>query len=156
MFFAGIFLMLKKQVDWIQPPTYKGAVVAEMPSITFEDMLATSRLQTEAQISDWTDIDRIDLRPGKSVAKVRAKSGWEIQIDTGTGDVLHVAYRRSDLIESIHDGSFFADWVKLYIFLPVGILLILMWGTGIYLFLLPRLRRKNKKPSVNDDRRPKI
>ena len=76
-------------------------------------MLATSRLQTEAQISDWTDIDRIDLRPGKSVAKVRAKSGWEIQIDTGTGDVLHVAYRRSDLIESIHDGSFFADRVKL-------------------------------------------
>ena len=138
--------MLKKQVDWIQPPTYKGAVVAEMPSITFEDMLATSRLQTEAQISDWTDIDRIDLRPGKSVAKVRAKSGWEIQIDTGTGGVLHVAYRRSDLIESIHDGSFFADWVKLYIFLPVGILLIIMWGTGIYLFLLPRMRRKKKKP----------
>ena len=151
MFFAGIFLMLKKEVAWIQPPTYKGAVVAEMPSITFEDMLATSRLQTEAQITGWTDIDRIDLRPGKSVAKIRAKSGWEIQIDTGTGDVLHVAYRRSDLIESIHDGSFFADWVKLFIFLPVGILLIVMWGTGIYLFLLPRMKRKKKKPSTKFD-----
>ncbi len=145
MFFAGIFLMLKKDIAWIQPPTYKGAVVAEMPSISFEDMLATSRLQSEAQITDWTDIDRIDLRPGKSVAKVRAKSGWEIQIDTGTGDVLNVAYRRSDLIESIHDGSFFSGWVKRYVFLPVGILLIIMWGTGIYLFLLPRLRRKKKK-----------
>ena len=53
-----------------------------------------------------------------------------------------MAYRRSDLIEQIHDGSFFSDAVKLYVFLPTGILLILMWGTGIYLFLLPRFRKK--------------
>ena len=34
--------------------------------------------------------------------------------------------RRSDLIESIHDGSYFGgDWTKLGLFLPAGIVLLL-------------------------------
>ena len=148
IFFAGIFLMLKKQVDWIQPPTASGIVSEQLPEITFETLLEAASQPPEAQIEVWSDIDRIDLRVGKGVAKVRANSGWEVQIDTATGDVLNVAYRRSDIIEQIHDGSYFSDAVKLYIFLPTGVLLILMWGTGLYLFLLPRLRKKkSKRPS---------
>jgi len=146
MFFAGIFLMLKKEIAWIQPKTEKGAYAYQLPSISYEDMLTASRLHPQAGVNDWSDIDRIDIRPDKGVAKIRANSGWEIQLDTASAEVLNVAYRRSDLIESIHDGSFFSDGVKLYIFLPVGILLIIMWGTGIYLFLLPRFRKKKKTP----------
>ena len=142
MFFAGIFLMLKKDVAWIQPPTIKGAVEDQLPQISFEQMLTTSRLIEEAQIDEWSDIDRIDVRTDKGIIKIRAKSGWEIQVDSSNGDVLNTAYRRSDLIESIHDGSFFASWTKRYIFLPTGILLIIMWGTGIYLFLLPRFKKR--------------
>jgi len=145
MFFAGIFLMLKKDVAWIQPPTAIGEVANEIPTVSFEQLVAASQDYQDVQINSWSDIDRIDIRPKKGIAKVRAKSGYEIQIDTATGDVLHVAYRRSDLIESIHDGSFFSDAVKRYIFLPTGILLIIMWGSGIYLFLLPRLRKKRKR-----------
>ena len=145
MFFAGIFLMLKKEIAWIQPPSQKGVIIEQIPSISYEQMLAASLLHPEAQISKWSDIDRIDIRVDKGIAKVRAKSGWEVQVDTETAEVLNVAYRRSDLIETIHDGSFFAGPVKLFIFLPTGILLILMWGTGIYLFLLPRFRKKKKK-----------
>ena len=145
MFFAGIFLMLKKEVAWIQPPTSKGAVINQSPAVNFEQILLAGQQAELAQISDWSDIDRIDIRPGKGVAKIRAKSGWEVQLDTETGEVLHIAYRRSDLIESIHDGSFFSDGVKLYIFLPTGLLLTIMWGTGIYLFLLPRLRKRRPR-----------
>lgn len=144
--FAGIFLMLKKEIDWIQPSTQSGVVAGEMPEIGFDQMLEAARAHPEAQITDWTDIDRIDLRVGKGVAKLQAHSGWEVQVDTRTGDVLNVAYRRSDVIEQIHDGSFFSDAVKLFVFLPTGVLLIIMWGTGLYLFLLPRFRKKKKKP----------
>ena len=144
MFFAGIFLMLKKEIAWIQPPSQRGVIAEQMPAISYEQMLSASQAYPDAQISTWSDIDRIDIRVDKGIAKIRAKSGWEVQLDTETADVLHVAYRRSDLIETIHDGSFFADFVKLYIFLPIGILLIIMWGTGIYLFLLPRFRKKKK------------
>ena len=139
---AGIFLMLKKEIAWIQPPTLSGIESGELPEISFDDMVMAARDHPEAQIESWTDIDRIDLRVGKGIAKLRGNSGWEVQVDTKTGDVLSVAYRRSDLIEQIHDGSFFSDTVKLYVFLPTGIFLILMWGTGIYLFLLPRFRKK--------------
>lgn len=145
MFFAGIFLMLKKDVAWIQPPTAIGETANQTPTVSFERIVELSGGYKEAQIKDWSDIDRIDIRPKKGIAKVRAKSGYEIQIDTATGQVLHVAYRRSDVIESIHDGSYFSDSVKRYIFLPTGILLIIMWGSGIYLFLLPRFRKKKSK-----------
>ncbi|MEL6686163.1 MAG: PepSY domain-containing protein [Pseudomonadota bacterium] len=143
--FAGIFLMLKKDVDWIQPPTTRGVVADQIPAISYEQMVAASRLHPEAGVMEWSDIDRIDLRTGRGIAKIQAKSGWEIQIDTNTGNVLNVAYRRSDIIESIHDGSFFSDRVKNYIFLPTGIVLIIMWGTGIYLFFLPQVKRRSKR-----------
>ena len=145
MLCAGIFQMLKKEVAWIQPPTASGIVSDQIPEISFDDMVMAARAHPEAQIEDWTDIDRIDLRVGKGIAKLRANSGWEVQVDTKTGDVLSVAYRRSDVIEQIHDGSFFSEPVTLYNILPTGILLVLMWGTGLYLFLLPRLRPKRKR-----------
>ena len=148
---AGIFLMLKKEISWIQPPTSRGVVSEQIPDISYQQILDTSRLHPEAGISQWSDISRIDLRPDKGIAKIQSISGWEIQIDTSTAAVLNVAYRRSDLIESIHDGSYFSRSIKLYVFLPTGILLLIMWGTGIYLFLLPRLQnrkrsRARKKP----------
>jgi hypothetical protein len=82
--------------------------------------------------------------------KVTAKNHWEIQIDTQTGAILQTAYRRSDIIESIHDGSFFSEGVKMWIFLPAGIVLLLLWLTGIYLFVLPLwVKRKRKIAKSN-------
>lgn len=124
------------------PPTQTGIASGDVPAISFTQMLEAAQSRPEAQISDWADIDRIDIRIGKGIAKLQANSGWEIQIDTSNGEVLSAAYRRSDLIEQIHDGSYFSGSVKLYIFLPTGVLLIIMWGSGVYLFLLPRIRRK--------------
>ena len=129
----------------IQPSTATGSVEGQVPSATFDQMLEAARQHPEAGIENWSDIDRIDLRVDRGIAKLRANSGWEVQVDTATAQVLEVAYRRSDVIETLHDGSFFADWVKLYIFLPTGILLIIMWGTGGYLFLLPRIAKARKK-----------
>ena len=141
---AGLFLMLKKEVDWIQPATARGSVEAQIPGASFEQMVEAARAHPEAGIEDWSDIDRIDLRIDRGIAKLRAKSGWEVQVDSATAEVLQVAYRRSDLIETIHDGSFFSDGVKYWIFLPTGVLLLVMWGTGIYLFLIPRMAKRRK------------
>ena len=71
------------------------------------------------------------------MVKVRSKNNWEIQIDTQSGTILQQAYRRSDIIESIHDGSWFHDKVKLWIFLPTGIVLFILWITGVYMLILP-------------------
>lgn len=141
---AGVLLMLKKEIAWIQPPTERG-VAAEGPMLSLEDLLAAATTADEAGFKTWNDIDRIDVRPGRGVAKFRGENHWEVQVDTSTGEVLHVAFRRSDIIESIHDGSFFASWTKLFLFLPAGIVLFGLWGTGLYLFALPHLKKWQKQ-----------
>lgn len=138
-----MILLLKKESSWIQPPTQSGN--AKELQISFDTILQVSKDVPEAEIHDWDDIVRLDVRPSKGMLKVRATNGWEIQIDTKTGKVLQVAYRRTDLIESLHDGSFFHDKAKLWLFLPSAIVLLGLWLTGIYLFLLPSLTRKKRR-----------
>jgi hypothetical protein len=77
------------------------------------------------------------------------RNGWEIQVDLGTGKVLQSGYRRSDLLESIHDGSCFGDDVaKLGVFLPAGIVLLVTWASGIWMFVFPFIaKRRVRKPS---------
>ena len=144
---TGVLLLVKKEFDWIQPPTIKGD--QKGIGIGFDQVLAVARTIPEAQIDTWSDIDRLDVRPGKGMLKVRAENRWEIQLDANTGAVLQVAYRRSDLIESIHDGTFFSEHAKLWVFLPSALVLIGLWITGMVLFFHPYLAKARKRRSVN-------
>ncbi len=93
----------------------------------------------------WKDVDRLDVRPGQGVIKVQCKNRWEVQVDAASGEVLQVEYRRSDLIESLHDGSFFSDPAKLWVFLPCAVVVLGLWVTGVYLFCLPWAVRWSRK-----------
>ena len=139
---SGIALQMKKESAYIQPPTQRG--VGTEPAIGFERILEVVKTVPEAGIESWDDIDRLDVRPGKGVVKVRCKNCYEVQIDAATGEILQVAVRRSDLIESIHDGTYFHDHFKLWVFLPAGIVLALLVITGLHLFLLPYLARRKR------------
>ncbi len=143
---SGIFLQTKKQFEWIQPPELRGA--GKTPAISLPQILEISKTVAEAEIKTWDDINRLDVRPSRGMLKVRANNNWEIQIDTETGAVLQTAYRRSDIIESIHDGSFLHDAVKTWIFLPSGIILLILWLTGMYLFILPIWTRRRRRKTV--------
>lgn len=145
---TGVLLLLKKDISWIQPPTQRGST--KELGIDFEQVLAIAKTVPEAGIEAWDDIYRLDVRPSKGMLKVRANNRWEIQLDAANGEVLQVAYRRSDLIESLHDGSFFHDKVKLFVFLPSAVVLFLLWVTGIYLFVLPHLPRRNGRRAATD------
>ncbi len=141
---TGLLLQLKKDVAWIQPQSQSG--VASIPTLTFDQILEITKTVPEAEVNSWEDIDRLDVRPDKGMVKVRAVNHWEIQIDTQTGDILQVEYRRSDIIEALHDGSWFADAAKYWIFLPAGIIVLVLWITGIYMYFIPALnRRRNAK-----------
>lgn len=146
---AGLFLMLKKDVDWIQPPTQRSAIeVTGPPDISLAELYAAAAAIEELEITAWDQFDRIDIRSDRGIAKFIAPNRWEAQIDLVTLETLSLQYRRSDLFEQIHDGSFFADWVKTFIFLPVGVILLVLWATGIWLFFEPywkRYKRKKKR-----------
>lgn len=137
---SGLLLQVKKQVSWVQPTENRGT--GTQPIIDLEGILDSVRQAEQMGVAHWDDIDRLDVRPGKGIVKVLLKNGWEVQVDLGTGLVLQTAYRRSELIESIHDGSFFGgDISKLGLFLPAAAALFLMCLTGLWLFALPYIPR---------------
>ncbi len=141
---TGTLLQVKKQVPWVQPGTIKGK--GKTPSISLDAILVATKGVPEAEVSAWGDIERLDLRPRDGIVKVQCKSRYEVQIDTQTSEVLQVEYRRSDFIESLHDGSWFGDPVKLYVFLPVALIVLGLWFTGMYLFVLPLMVKWRRKP----------
>jgi len=141
--FSGMMLQFKKQVPWIQPATLNGK--GSVPEVTFSQILESAKTAPEAQIADWNDIDRLDVRPGSGIIKIRARNNWEIQIDHQTGEVLQASYRRSDIIESIHDGSFFHSRAKHWLFFPSAITLLLLCITGVYMFIIPFTAKRKRR-----------
>jgi uncharacterized iron-regulated membrane protein len=147
---TGILLQIKKEWSWVQPPTKRGQ--GKRPTISMDAILLATQSQSEAEVKGWEDIDRLDIQPNRGIAKVMCRNRWEVQVDLTTGEVLQTAYRRSDLIESIHDGSWFHDSAKLWVFLPSAVVVLGLWFTGIYLFFLPlrvKWSRSRLKPSSN-------
>lgn len=143
---AGLFLMLKKDVGWIQPPTQRSPIEVQFaPETSLLQLYEAAAVIPELEITSWDQFDRIDIRSDRGIAKFIAPNRWEAQIDLVSLEVLSLEYRRSDLIEQIHDGSFFADWVKTFIFLPVGGVLLVLWLTGIWLFFEPYYKRWKRK-----------
>ena len=143
---TGLLLQLKKQLPWVQPAERRG--VERAPSLSLPQILEICRTVPHAGIREWDDVHRVDVRPSRGMLKVTSHSRWEVQLDAHSGDVLQVAYRRSDLIESLHDGSWFTDVVKYGVFLPTGAVLLVLWATGIYLFVLPYwLRSRRPAPA---------
>jgi uncharacterized iron-regulated membrane protein len=147
---TGLLLQLKKEIAWVQPPSMRG--VGKEPTASFAAILEAVRSVPEAEVDGWESIERLDIQPKRGIVKVQTKSRWEVQVDSQTADVLHVAYRRSDLIESLHDGSWFSEPAKLWVFLPVALVVLGLWFTGVYLFFLPylvRWSRRQEKPAAS-------
>ena len=143
---SGLLLQVKKQWTFVQPAEIRGT--GTTPQVDLAEIVAAVRAVPSLQVAGWDDIKRMDIRADRGLAKVTVAGDWEVQVDLGTGKVLQTAYRRSDLIESLHDGSFFlGDITKLGLFLPTGIALGAMWLTGLWMFWLPfsvrRRRRRN-------------
>lgn len=147
IFSTGILLQLKKHWSWVQPTEIRGT--GTTPLVGLQDIMATLQRAPTLVVRSWDDVSRMDIRADRGLAKVTLKSGWEAQVDLGTGTLLHTAYRRSDLIESLHDGSYFAgDWTKLGLFLPAGLVLALLWVTGLWMFWVTWSARRRRQASL--------
>ena len=140
---TGILLQLKKQLPFVQPIERAG-VTHEPVATPAQYLEAINRGKLDGAVT-WKDVQRVDIRPSKGIAKVILKSDVEYQVDLGTGHVLQRELRMSDFIESLHDGSFFAgDISKLGVFLPAAIGLLVLWVSGIYMFWLPIIVKQRK------------
>jgi hypothetical protein len=149
---SGLLLQMKKHWGWVQPPEQRGT--GTRPVLDLEGILASVKTVPELAVDDWDDVNRLDVRPDRGIVKAWLQNGWEVQVDLGTGRVLQSAYRRSDLIETIHDGSvFLGDWTKLGLFLPAGLVLFFLWMSGLWMFWVPwsAKRRVRRRPRVSKE-----
>jgi uncharacterized iron-regulated membrane protein len=144
---TGILLSWKKEVDLLQPPTQKGQAKSLgqwLPLDTLASLASSSFYQLHPDQSG-NPIDRIDVRPGKGIAKVLFENGyWEVQIDGATGSILSTNRRHSDWIEALHDGSIIADWFKWLSMNYLGLGLVFMILSGFWLWLGPKRIRDLK------------
>lgn len=124
-----------EQGDWISP--------AEMVNIAEAEM---------QKIGESTEVDRIDIRPEKGIAKVTFKTHFtEVQLDGMSGEVLSIETRHSDWIEKVHDGSIVDFYLggdeatKLTYSTLTALGLILMGVSGFYLWYYPKAIRRLKR-----------
>lgn len=143
---TSVLLGWKKDSDYLMPPTTRGS------STELAEWLPTDRLLGIAQkalrdslgTAYATEIDRIDYRPGKGSIKFLFEGHFrEVQLDGATGAVLSIGTRRSDLIESIHDGSIVGDTTKLVYSTVMGLATIVFTVSGFWLWYGPKRMRRS-------------
>ena len=145
---TGLLLGWKKNVDLIQPPTQKGVSKDLSTWMPVADLavIAESAFRERVPGQENNGIDRMDVRPGKGIVKVLFDNGWwEVQVDGTSGEVLSVARRHSDWIEALHDGSIVTDWFKLGMMNILGLGLVIMIVTGLWLWYGPKVVRRVKR-----------
>jgi uncharacterized iron-regulated membrane protein len=147
---TGVLLALKKEVAVIQPPTVKGSSkdlstwlpLKEIDSIAYQALILAHPYEYENKV------DRLDVRPSKGMVKALFSNGyWEVQVDGTSGEVLSIAKRHSDWIEALHDGSIVSDVFKLISMNVLGIGLVFIILTGLWLWYGPKRYRKLKRKS---------
>jgi uncharacterized iron-regulated membrane protein len=147
--FTGFFLATKKRFPWMQPPPAEGAKVASAGQIiSVEQAVNAAFARGHTQLQKLEDVDRVDYRPGDNIFKVISNEGYiEVQVDGKTGQVLSDSFRNDQLMEDIHDLSFFAEFAHAWLLPLIAIGLLTMAITGIGIFATPYLRRWQFKRS---------
>ncbi len=148
---TGILLGWKKQIELL-PSTQKGFSTEAQTWMSVDTLIHIAQQYAEDSMQISPSIDRLDLRPGKGIVKVRFEAGYqEVQLDLQTGEIRSVGRRYSDLIEQIHDGSILdryivlgKDTFKLTYSTLSGLGLIILSVSGFWLWYNPRRMRKKK------------
>ena len=151
---SGILLGIKKQ-SGLLAPTQKGqtADLSKWLSADSLTKLANKYLQDSISTDLATQLDRIDIRPDKGIAKfIYVGHYWGLQLDCASGEILSVEKRASDFIEDLHDGSLVDDLIgtsneqfKVGYTLIMGLSLFLLILSGIWLWYGPKRIRQIKK-----------
>lgn len=156
---SGLLLGWKKNSGgYILPKTVKGQ--SNNPQdwlpldVLHENAINIARREISTDFS--AELDRIDVRPDKGMAKfVFTEDYWGLQLDLTTGELLQLEKRHSDLIENIHDGvildHFFdteGEQFKLVYTSIMGLSLLTFTITGFWLWFGPKRMRETRRREI--------
>src|SRR5688572_19259202 len=151
---TGVLLGIKKKTGLLAP-TQKGASSDPANWISMDSLKknAISYLRDSVSPDLSPELDRIDIRPGKGIAKFVFVNHYQgLQLDCTTGKLLLIEKRKSDFIENIHDGSILDrifgtgdEEVKVSYTVVMGVSLLLLVLSGFWLWYGPKRLRKSRK-----------
>jgi hypothetical protein len=125
--------------------------------VLHEKAVDAASTQVSPKIS--SEVERIDIRPDKGIAKfIFAGNYWGVQLDMTTGEVLHFERRDSDFIENLHDGSYFDKFfgtnyeqIKLVYTSVIGLALLMFTITGFWLWYGPKQFRASHRQAQAEE-----
>ncbi|GHD75701.1 PepSY domain-containing protein [Vogesella fluminis] len=147
---SGLFITFKKDLEYLQPASRKGEkgeISQFLPPEQIANIVLALKLP-EAKSLD--DINRIELRPGKRMWKVRLEqtsefsSPRELQIDAINGKVLNDGLRGDQLWMDVHSFMVFGKVTSYTAMILAGITLFWLILTGYYLFFYPYWAKASK------------
>ncbi|MBP6686957.1 MAG: PepSY domain-containing protein [Lacibacter sp.] len=154
---TGLLLGIKKQTGLLSP-TQKGisSDLATWLPVDSLQKLAIQILRDSVSSDLSSEMDRIDIRPDKGIAKFVFKQHYTgLQLDGTTGKLLIIEKRKSDFIEDLHDGSFLDnlfgtsnEQIKVGYTVIMSISLFMLILSGLWLWYGPKLLRQNRKQST--------
>lgn len=146
---TGLLLLCKRDYAWIQPPTQRGADGPAEALRPLHEVYAAVFALGLPQFRSEADIERVDFRPARRIHKIHSiHDHLELQVDAITLQVHGPAVRRSDWLEQLHDGSWFGEWVRGWVMPLVALAVLLLAGSGYYLWLWPHWRARQLRRRV--------
>jgi hypothetical protein len=145
---SGIVLQLRHEIPGVYPELERG--ISSTPVLDYQTALDVAKTIPELEVKGWSDIWRIYTYPQRGVMQIRTKLGVSAQIDAATGEILNVGARSADFWEDMHEGIFGRHQLQsgspfgkktvhfaLAVFLPVHIIALFLWITGVTYFVGP-------------------
>lgn len=152
MFLVGVTGLLLTWKDELRLKPSSAKVAAENRPLISLQIIEDNAVAYIETLQLSSEINRIDYRPNKGIAKVRFEQHFtELQIDCYTGAILSEKTRTADIIEMIHDGSIIdylfsnsSSTAKLVYstFTSLGLLFLSL--SGFVLWLRPKQMKKLK------------
>ena len=122
--------------------------VSNTPTALFTNAMPLAELALKARAAGGpvvgnTEMDRMDVRPGEGLVKVRFTdpASTEITLDIYSGKTLHIGRRGDVFLERLHTGETFGKrWVLLSDAAAIALVLLLI--SGYWLWLVPRWKNR--------------
>ena len=136
---TGVLLNHKRPLG-LMPDVPNDAPGALAQSLPIAELAARAERAVRAEVAA-SGIDRMDLRPGDGLVKVRFddREVHEVTVDLASGRILHVGLRNDVFLEKLHSGEIFGDgWTLLSDIAAVALAVLVI--SGLWLWLYPRAR----------------
>lgn len=142
---TGFLLLLKKDYAWLQPAVVKGAPGPVEQLASLQAVYGAVFALGLPQFRGEADIARIDFRPAQRVHKVvSVHDHLEVQVCAITCKTSEPNARRSDWLETLHNGSFLGDAVHGIVMPVVGVVLAFLATSGYVMWLWPKVQRRRR------------